>query len=56
MWCRDHSLEYCLIVLDNIMTKKNVNLLHIVSKQEVLNSNNLHIVARSGAGWDINNI
>jgi hypothetical protein len=38
------------------MTKKNVNLLHTVFKQEVLNSKNLHIVTRSGAGRDINNI
>jgi hypothetical protein len=34
------------------MTKKNVNLLHTVSKEEVLNSKNLHVVTRSGAGWD----
>jgi len=29
------------------MTKKNVNLLHTVSKEEVLNSKNLHVVTRS---------
>jgi hypothetical protein len=31
-----------------------VNLLHAVSKEEVMNSKNLHIVTRSGAGRDIN--
>jgi hypothetical protein len=51
----DHSLEEFPIILDKIMTRKNVNLLHAVSKQEVLNSNNLNIITRSGAGRDINN-
>jgi hypothetical protein len=46
----DHSLEDFPIVLDKIMNKKTVNLLHRVPKQEVLNSKNLHIVTRSGAG------
>jgi len=48
----DHSLEDCLIVLDKIMTRKNVNLLHAVSKEEVLNSKNLNIITRFGAGRD----
>jgi hypothetical protein len=34
------------------MTKRNLNLLHAVSKEEVLNSKNLHVVTRSGAGRD----
>jgi hypothetical protein len=37
------------------MTRKNVNLLHSVSKEEVLNSKNLNIITRSGAGRHINN-
>jgi hypothetical protein len=36
------------------MTRKNVNLLHAVSKEEVLNSKNLNIITRSGAGRDLN--
>jgi hypothetical protein len=50
----DHSLEECPIVLDKIMTRKNVNLLHAVSKEEVLNSKNLNIITRSGAGRELN--
>jgi hypothetical protein len=34
------------------MNKRNVNLLHTVPKKEVLNSKNLHVVTRSGAGQD----
>jgi len=34
------------------MTKRNLNLLHLVSKEEVLNSKNLLIVTRSCAGRD----
>jgi hypothetical protein len=52
----DHSIEDCLIVLDNIMIKINVNLLYVVSKNEVLNSKNLHVITRSGTIWNINNI
>jgi hypothetical protein len=37
------------------MTRKNVNLLHAVSKEEVLNSKNLNIITRSGVGRDIIN-
>jgi hypothetical protein len=49
----DHSLEDCLIVLEKVMNKRNVNLLHTVPKQEILNSKNLHVVTRSGVGEDI---
>jgi hypothetical protein len=51
----DHSLEEFPIVLEKIMTRKNVNLLHAVSKEAVLNSNNLNIITRYGTGRDINN-
>jgi hypothetical protein len=46
---KDHSLEDCPIMLEKVMNKQNVNLLHSVPKHEVLNSNNLHVVTRSGA-------
>jgi len=49
----DHSLEEFPIVLDKIMTIKNLNLLHTVSKEEVLNSNNLNIITRPGSWRDI---
>jgi hypothetical protein len=38
------------------MTRKNVNILHEISKEEVLNSKNLNIITRSGVGRDIINI
>jgi hypothetical protein len=34
------------------MTKKNVNLLHAISKEELLNSKNLHVITISSIGWD----
>jgi hypothetical protein len=35
------------------MNKRNVNLLHTVPKQEIMNSKNLHVVTCSRAGEDI---
>ena len=49
----DHSLEDILIVLKKIIPRKNVNLLHVLSKEEVRNFKNLHIVTRLGARRDI---
>jgi hypothetical protein len=49
----DHSLEDYPIVLEKVMNKRNVNLLHIVPKHDILNSKNLHVVTHSGAGEDI---
>ena len=37
------------------MTRKNVNLLHVVSKEEVLNSKYINIITISGTGRDLNN-
>jgi hypothetical protein len=39
-------------VLEKFMTKRNVNLLHTVPKQDILNSKTLHVVTRSGVGKD----
>jgi hypothetical protein len=49
----DHSLEDCPIVLEKVMNKRNVNLLHTVPKHDILNSKNLHVVTCSGVGEDI---
>jgi hypothetical protein len=46
----DHSLEDCPIVLDKIIPRKFLNLLHTISKEEVRNSKNLHIITRLGVG------
>jgi hypothetical protein len=35
------------------MNKWNMNLLHTFPKQDILNSKNIHVVTRSGAGEDI---
>jgi hypothetical protein len=49
----DHSLEDFPIILDKVMNKIDVNLLHKIPKQDVLNSKNIHVVMRLGAGEDI---
>jgi len=50
---RDHSLEDFSIVLEKGMNKRNVNLLHTVPKQEILNSKNIHVVTWLGVGEEI---
>jgi hypothetical protein len=40
-------------MLDKIIPRKTVNLLNTISKEDVRNSKNIHIVTRSGAGCDI---
>jgi len=40
-------------MLDKIIPRKIVNLLNAVSKEDVRNSKNLHIITRSGIGRDI---
>ena len=37
------------------MTRKTVNILHAISKEEVLNSKNLNIITRSSVGRNLNN-
>jgi hypothetical protein len=49
----DHSFEDCPIVLEKVMNKRNVNLLHTVPKHDIFNSKNLHVVARSEDGKNI---
>ena len=44
----DNYLEDCAIVLDNIINKKNVNLLCVVTKHKFFNTKNLHIITRRG--------
>jgi hypothetical protein len=39
-------------VLEKFMTKRNVNLLHTMPKQDILNSKTLHVVTRLGEGKD----
>jgi hypothetical protein len=48
----DHSLEDCPIVLEKVMNKRMVNILHIVPRKEVLNSNNIHVVTIYRVGLD----
>jgi hypothetical protein len=40
-------------MLEKLMNERKLNLLHTVPKEDILNSNNLHVVTRSGAGEDI---
>ena len=49
----DHFNEYFPIVLEKVMNKRNINLLHIVPKQDIVNSKNLHVVTCSGVGGEI---
>ena len=44
----NHSLEDFPIILENIMSKNNVNHLSRVPKNEVLNTKNLQIITRQG--------
>ena len=44
----DHSLEDFHTMLEKINTKKNVNVLSCVQKNDVINTKNLHIVIRQG--------
>jgi hypothetical protein len=48
-----HSFEDCPIMLDKVMNKINVNLLHTIPKEDILNSKNLHVVTCLGSGEDI---
>jgi hypothetical protein len=48
-----HSLEDYPIVLEKVMNKKNINILHTIPKHDILNSNNLHVVKHLGYGEDI---
>jgi hypothetical protein len=49
----DHSLEYFPIMLDKVMNKRNVNLLHTMENNDILNSKNLHVVTCPRVGEDI---
>ena len=44
----DHSLEDFPTMLEKINTKKNVNVLSCVQKNDVITTKNLHIVTRQG--------
>ena len=44
----DHSLEDCLIILEKINKKKNVNVFSCVQKCDIIPTNNLHVVTRQG--------
>ena len=44
----DHSHEDFPTMLEKINTKKNVNVLSCVQKNNVINTKNLHIVTRQG--------
>jgi hypothetical protein len=49
----DQSLKDYPIVLEKVMNKRNVNLLHTIPKQDILNSKNLRVVTHSGVGEEI---
>jgi len=49
----DHFNEYFPIVLEKVMNKRNINLLHTMPKLDILNSKNLHVVTRSRVGEEI---
>jgi len=40
-------------MLEKVMNKRNVNLLHILPKHDIWNSKKLHVVICSGFGEDI---
>ena len=44
----DHSLEDFPTMLEKINTKKNVNVLSCVQKNDVINTKKIHIVTRQG--------
>ena len=51
----DHSLEDFPTMLEKINTKKNVNVLSYVEKNDVIKTKNLHIVTRQGTKTGANN-
>ena len=48
----DHSLEDFPTMLEKINTKKNVNVLSCVQKNDVITTKNLHVVTRQGTKTD----
>ena len=51
----DHSLEDCPTMLEKINTKKNVNVLSCVQKNDVITTKNIHIVTRQGTKTGLDN-
>lgn len=44
----DHSLEYCSIMLEKIMSKRNVNHLLWVQRNDVINTKSIWIITEQG--------
>ena len=44
----DHSLRDCPIILEKIMSKRNVNQLSRVHRNDVVNTKNIWIITRQG--------